>query len=117
MAMAAIGEPARLADIARRSTTGVVTHKHRLLEEGVLTETSHGQLMFSNVSVRSRALAEIELQTAMHDEAMRRESERSAVETSGYVERRQARCNEWMPRAGKHCVLPGGHGGPHRSRR
>lgn len=25
--------------------------------------------------------------------------------------------NEWMPRAGKHCVLPAGHKGPHRSRR
>ena len=117
MAMAANGEPARLADIARRSTTGVVTYKNRLLEEGVLTETSDGQLMFSNAAVRSRALAEIDLQAAAHDEAMRREAERSAVEASGYVERRRARCNEWMPRAGQHCVLPAGHRGPHRSRR
>lgn len=117
MAMAANGEPARLADIARRSNTGVVTYKNRLLEEGVLTETPDGQLMFSNAAVRSRALAEIDLQTAAHEEAMRREAERSAVEASGYVERQRARCNEWMPRAGKYCMLPAGHRGPHRSRR
>ena len=80
MALAANGEPADMADIARRTRSGVDTYKQRLLDEGVITETGMGQVMFTNAAVRARALAEIDLEAALQAEAERRAAERPAAD-------------------------------------
>ena len=47
----------------------------------------------------------------------RRATGKQSTGKTGIVGGDRGRCGHWMPRAGKRCVLPSGHAGPHRSRR
>ena len=107
-----------LPNIAQRlgkPAAHVHTYKRRLLDEGVVTETPLGDLAFTNIAVRYRAIQEQALEAASVFESQRQAAEaalRAARDNS-----EPGVCGAWMPRAKATCVLPPGHNPPHRSKK
>ena len=121
--------PTRQKNIAQRlraRSAHVSTYKRRLLNEGVIVETSRGLLTFSNTAVRYRALEERDLEAA--DEASTAADDSSAPDSDPTATTPAAGgtappaprlevCGEAMPRARASCVLYKDHKGAHRSKR
>ena len=121
--------PTRQKDIAQRlraRSAHVSTYKRRLLNEGVIIETSRGLLAFSNTAVRYRALEERDLEavgdaSAPADDPAAPDSGPTAMTpAAGGAAPPAPRlevCGEAMPRARASCVLYKDHKGAHRSKR